>query len=305
MTVEYLNDLYLFGRVVEAGGFAAAERQTGVPKSRLSRRVAALERHLNARLIQRSAQSFAVTQIGQTVYQHARRVTDEADALHATIGEALTEPSGLIRVSTSVFTGELLLAGWLAEFQVQYPRVHISLDLSNRFVDLISERIDLAVRYSSTPLRSADIVARPLGTSRMILVGSPNLIAKLGEPGEIADLERFPTLAQGTLEGMRAWVFKAADGSPVIHQPQPVFVTDNILALREAAVRGAGLIQLPLEACREALAAGTLKPLLEHHQSIGTPVYALYPSRRGMPAGVRALLGFLEQCFRSVQERTD
>lgn len=299
--IDDLNDLYLFGRVVEAGGFAAAERQTGIPKSRLSRRVAALERQLDVRLIQRSAKTFAVTEIGRSVYQHARRVTDEAEALSATIGDVLNEPSGLIRVSASIFTGESVLGGWLAQFQVEHPRVRISLDLSNRFVDLISERIDLAIRYSSMPLPSADVVARQLGSSRMVLVGSRALLAKLGQPRDVTDLQRFPALAQGSLEAVRPWSFIAPDGSEIIHRPTPVFVTNNILALREAALNGAGLIQLPFDACRDALAAGALQLVLEELPSVNTPVYALYPSRRGMTAGVRTLLAFLERRFHERQ----
>jgi DNA-binding transcriptional LysR family regulator len=298
MPIEDVNDLCLFGRVVEAGGFAAAERLTGIPKSRLSRRVAALERQLNVRLIQRTAQRFQVTEIGQGVYQHARRIADEAETVGATVGEALNEPSGLIRVSAAVFTGETLLAGWLAEFIVKHPRVRISLDLSNRFVDLFSDRIDVAIRFSSTPLQSADLVARPLGTSRMVLVASSKVLSSLGEPEDVGDLVRYPALAQGTLENVRPWAFKGDDGSTLFHHPQASFVTDNILALREAAIAGAGLIQLPLEACREALAAGTLQAVLRHREAEGTPLYAIYPSRRGMPLGVRALLTFLEDRLR-------
>ena len=298
MTGEDLNDLFLFGRVVEAGGFAAAERQTGIPKSRLSRRVAALERQLNVRLIQRTAQHFQVTEVGQSVYQHARRIADEAEAVRATVGDALNEPSGLIRVSASVFTGESVMAAWLAEFVRRYPRVHIALNLSNHFVNLFTERIDLAIRYSSNPLPSEDVVARPLGASRSVLVASPSLIAAHGEPKDMADLSRMPALGQGTLEAVRPWAFKSADGSTVFHPPQPTIVIDNILALREAAIAGAGLIQLPLEACSDALAAGKLSVVLGSLESEATPVYAIYPSRRGVPLGVRVLLEFLEERFR-------
>lgn len=300
MAHEDLNDLFLFGQVVEAGGFAAAERQTGIPKSRLSRRVAALERQLNVRLIQRTAQRFQVTEIGQSIYQHARRIADEAEAVRATVGDALNEPSGLIRVSASVFTGESVLARWLADFVVRHPRVRIALNLSNQFVDVVSDRVDLAIRYSSSPLQSADLVARQLGVSRMVLVGSPTLLAAHGELRELADLSSVPALAQGTLESVRPWAFKSDDGSTVLHYPQPTIVTDNILALREAAIGGAGLIQLPFDACSSALAAGTLKIVLEHRESEGTPVYAVYPSRRGVPLGVRALLEFLEERFRNL-----
>lgn len=299
MAIDDLNDLYLFGRVVEAGGFAAAERQTGIPKSRLSRRIAALEKELNVRLIQRTAHHFQVTEVGQSVYRHARSITDEVEAVVATVGETLSEPSGLIRVSSSVLIGELMLAGWIADFIALHPKVRVSLDLSNRFVDLVAERIDLAIRFASMPLPSTDVVARALGVSRMVMVGSPALLAAHGEPAEIADLDRFPVLAQGNLDAIRPWGFKQADGTTALHHPQPRLVTDNVLALREAAIRGVGLIQLPLDACHDALREGTLKILLENHESIGTPFYAIYPSRRGMPSAVRALLAFLEERFRA------
>jgi DNA-binding transcriptional LysR family regulator len=300
MAIDDLNDLYLYGRVVEAGGFAAAERQTGIPKSRLSRRIAALEKELNVRLIQRTAHQFQVTEIGQSVYQHARSIADEVEAVVATVGATMSEPGGLIRVSSSVLIGELMLAGWIADFMALHPKVRVSLDLSNRFVDLLGERIDLAIRFASKPLPSADVVARLLGISRMVLVGSPALLAAHGEPKDIDDLQRFPALGQGALEAPRPWAFKGADGATVLYQPQPRFSSGNMMALREAAVRGIGIGQLPFDACREALQDGRLELLLEHRESIGTPVYAMYPSRHGVPSGVRALLAFLEERFRSI-----
>ena len=299
MALEDLNDLYLFGRVVEAGGFAAAERATGIPKSRLSRRIAALERALNVRLIQRSAHRFQVTEVGRSIYQHARTVAEAAEAAQAVAREALSEPQGLIRISTSVLIGELMLAGWVAEFTMRYPKVCVCLDLSNRFVDLLAERVDLVIRFSSTPLQSADVVARLLGVSPMVLVASPSLLAAHGTPADIGDLDRLPALAQGSFESIRPWSFEAPDGKTVLYHPQPRLVTNNVLALRDAAIRGAGIIQLPLDACREALDNGALVRVLEHRKSTGTPVYAMYPSRRGMPFGVRALLDLIEERMRA------
>jgi DNA-binding transcriptional LysR family regulator len=296
--VDDLNDLYLFARVVEAGGFAAAERSTGIPKSRLSRRVAALEEQLGVRLIQRSAHHFSVTEIGQSVYRHSRAIADEAESVTATVEESMSEPSGLVRISSSPLIGELMLAGWIGEFVRLHPKVRVMLDLSNRFVDLLAERIDLVIRFSSAPLRSSDVIARSLGFSHMVLVASPELIATHGAPADIADLERFPVLAQGTLESVRPWAFKGADSEPILFQPEARFVTDNIIALREAAIQGAGIGQLPLDACREALSTGKLVKLIEHRPSVGTPVYAMYPSRRGMSTAVRALLTFIEERYR-------
>jgi DNA-binding transcriptional LysR family regulator len=299
MQIEDINDLYLFARVVEAGGFAAAERDTGIPKSRLSRRIAALEKQFGVRLIHRSAHAFSVTDVGRGVYRHARAIADEAQAAVAAVAETLNEPSGLVRISTSTLTAELHLAGWLGEFTSRYPKVRVVLELSNRFVDLLAEGVDLAIRFSTAPLVSADIVARPLGVSRMVLVASPALLAKYGTPLEIAALPKLPALGQGTLESIRPWVFKAPDGSVITHHPEPRFVVDNIIALREAAIQGAGVVQLPWDACQAAVERGELRLLLEQHPSLGTGIYCIYPSRVGMPAAVRVLVNFLEERFRT------
>jgi DNA-binding transcriptional LysR family regulator len=299
MPIEDLNDLYLFARVVEAGGFAAAERSTGIPKSRLSRRVAALETQLGVRLIQRSSHAFSVTDAGHGVYRHARAVAEEVQAVEGTVGETLNEPSGLVRMSSSLLTAELHLAGWIGEFISQHPKVRVSLDLTNRFVDLVAERYDLVIRFSTYELDSSDVIARNIGFSQMVLVASPALLARHGMPAEIADLHRLPALGQGSMETVRPWSFLGKDGSTIVHAPEPRLAMDSIIALREAAIRGAGVIQLPLDACRAALAAGELRTVLERYPSIGTKIFALYPNRRGVPAAVRALLAFLEERFRA------
>lgn len=299
MTIDDLNDLYLFARVVEAGGFAAAERDTGIPKSRLSRRIAALEKQLGVRLIHRSAHAFNVTDVGESVYKHARAMADQAQAAVATVADSLNEPSGLIRISSSVLTAELNLAGWLGEFMCRHPKVRVSLELSNRFVDLLAERIDLAIRFSTEPLASADLVARPLGTSRMVLVASPRLLEKYGTPTDLADLAKLPALGQGTLESIRPWSFKGPDGTVVLHHPEARLVVENIIALREAAIRGAGVIQLPWNACEAEIQRGDLRVILDRYSSISPGIYFLYPSRHGVPAAVRALLDFLEERFRA------
>lgn len=298
MQIEDINDLYLFARVVEAGGFAAAERDTGIPKSRLSRRIAGLERQLGVKLIHRSAHAFSVTDVGHGVYRHARAIADEAQAAMAAVAETLSEPSGLIRISTSTLTAELHLARWLGEFTARYPKVRIALELSNRFVDLLTEGVDLAIRFSTAPLGSADVVARPFGVARMVLVASPSLLEKHGTPTKLSQLSSWPALGQGTLESIRPWAFKAPDGSVVTHRPEPRIVVDNIIALREAAIHGAGIVQLPWDACRQAIERGELQVLLEQYPGVGTGIYCMYPSRVGMPAAVRVLLSFLEERYR-------
>lgn len=297
--MEDLNDLMLFLQVADAGGFSAAERSTGIPKSRLSRRVAALEANLGVRLVQRSSHHFHLTDIGEQVCRHARTIADEAETVRATVSETLAEPSGLIRVSSSLLTGELHLAGWLADFMGMHPKVRISLDLSNRYVDLLAERFDLAIRFSGAPLDAAEVVARPIGRGRMVLVASPTLIDAHGEPASPSDLHRFPALAQGSVDNVRSWIF-SSEGRTLVHEPQPRFVTDNLLALRQAALRGAGIVQMPLEACSDALRAGSLRELLPNFAPQGSTLYAVYPSRRGITSAVRMLIAYLEERYRAI-----
>jgi DNA-binding transcriptional LysR family regulator len=285
--------------VADAGGFSAAERSTGVPKSSLSRRIAALERQLGVRLVQRSSHAFHLTDVGERVYRHARAMADEADAVQATVSESLAEPSGLIRVSSSLLQGELFLARWLGEFMELHPKVRVSLDLSNHYVDMLAERIDLAIRVSGAPLVAADVVARPIGTGTMVLVGRPALVAHHGAPRTLADLDRFPLVAQGQAETIRPWVFRGPDGRETTHLPQPRFVSNNLLALREAVLAGAGLAQIPLEACKDALREGALVELLPELAPPVSTVYAIYPSRRGLAFAVRTLIDFLEARFRA------
>ncbi len=299
--MDKLDDLITFLRVADAGGFSAAERSTGVPKSSLSRRIAALERQLGVRLVQRSSHAFHLTDVGERVYRHARAMADEADAVQATVSESLAEPSGLIRVSSSLLQGELFLARWLGEFMELHPKVRVSLDLSNHYVDMLAERIDLAIRVSGAPLVAADVVARPIGTGTMVLVGSPALVAHHGAPRTLADLDRFPLVAQGQAETIRPWVFRLPDGRETMHLPQPRFTSNNLLAMREAVLAGAGLAQIPLEACRDALREGALVELLPELAPPVSTVYAVYPSRRGLAFAVRTLIDFLEERFQTAE----
>lgn len=289
-----LNDLTLFARVVEAGGYSAAERLTGIPKSRLSRRVQALEAELGVRLIQRTANRFFVTDAGQRVHRHAQAIARETQALVASVAETLDEPAGLVRLSAAPLAGEMWLAAWLAEFACQYPRVQIALSLSNRHVDLLAERFDLALRFSSTPLVDADVVARRIGQGRMVLVTSPEALALRAAPSTLADLRDWPAVVLGSLERPRPWSFVDEAGEPVVMTPVPRIVVNNVVAAREAVRAGAGVAQLPMAACQQGLADGSLCALLPEQAPAATPLYAMYPSRHGMSTAVRELLAFLE-----------
>lgn len=302
LNMKRFDDLYLFTRVVEAGGFSAAERATGIPKSRLSRRIAELETQLGTRLLQRSSHRVSVTPVGEAVYRHARDMADATAAIEALAGAARSEPAGVLRVGTSPLLAETLLAGWLAEFADAHPKLRIELDLANTYVDLIEQRIDVAVRAATGPLPSRDVVARHLAVSPRVLVASPALIARVGEPTTPAELDNRPCLGQGTLARSRDWVLQDARGHRLALPIRPRFAADNLIALREAAVAGLGLAILPQHACNAALATGTLRTVLPDWTPEPADLHALYPSRAGVPPSVKALVTFLRERF--AKERT-
>lgn len=173
-----LNDLYYYVQVVEQGGFAPAGRALGVPKSKLSRRIALLEERLGVRLIQRSTRRFAVTEIGQTYYQHCKAMLVEADAAEEAIALTQAEPCGTVRMTCPVALLDARVADMLSAFMAQYPRVQIQLEETNRRVDVLGEGLDLAIRVRPPPLDDSDLVMRVFAQRDQCLVASPRLLEK-------------------------------------------------------------------------------------------------------------------------------
>jgi len=291
-----LDDLALFARVVEAGGFTAAGRASGIPKSRLSRRIAALEDRLGVRLIQRSARSFAVTQLGEIVYGHAQKMVSEAQAAEAAANEALSEPSGIVRISASVMMGELVLAELLSQFAQMYPKVKISLSLTDRFVDLAAERYDLAIRASSGPLTNSELVARLIWQTQFIVVASPKFLEANGVPKTPDDLKGAPCVGLGTGDVERKWPFRhKTTGASFEFDVESRLTVDNLIAAVQSAVHGLGFAYVPDYTCHRELMAGTLRPVLTDWAPAPGPVHAVYPSRRGVTSAVRHLIDFLAE----------
>lgn len=286
----HLDDLLLFTLVVDAGGFSAAERQTGIAKSRLSRRVATLERALGVRLLHRSGQVFGLTPIGEEVLAHAREAAVHVDKIGALTRSSVAEPSGVVHLHTSVLIAETMLPPILAEFARAHPGVRVQLTLSNRFVDLAEERLDLVIRAAVVPLASEDVIAIPVATSASIVVAHSSLLEADGPPARLDELSAYPCLAQGTLANPRPWQFVDKDDKPIDIALTPVIAVDNLLAIRELALHGAGMAQLPAYLCQDAIDDGQLVPVLQGVRSRPATLYVMYPSRRGMTSAVRVFL---------------
>ena len=299
--MQDLNDLYYYVQVVDYGGFAPAGRALGVPKSKLSRRVATLEERLGVRLIQRSTRRFAVTEIGQTYYAHCKAMLVEAQAAQEAIEITRADPQGIVRISCPVAMLHAGVENMLADFMADNPRVTMHLDATNRRVDPVGEAIDIAIRVRPPPIEDSDLVMRVLGSpTRQCLVASPGCVERYGMPKAPADLAQWPSMGLGPPQENHAWRLYGPDGQQVELYHTPRFVTGDMRGLHSAALAGIGAVQLPLMIIREDLAEGKLISLLPDWAPKAEIVHAVFPSRRGLLPAVRTLVDYLAQRFEAL-----
>ena len=300
--MQDLNDLYYFAQVVDHGGFAPAGRALGEPKSKLSRRIAALEDELGVRLLNRSTRHVSITEIGRIYYNHCKAMLVQAEAAGEAIERLRSEPCGHVRLSCPVALLDARVADMLAAYQNRYPQVELHLEATNRRVDVIEEGFDIAIRVRPPPLEDSDLVLRTLADRGQCLVASPELLKTHGRPKVPADLSGLPSLALGRPQHKHQWHLIGPDDSEarVIHHPR--LVTRSMTALRIAATAGVGVVQLPTMMMTTELADGRLVRVLEGWAPPREIVHAVFPSRRGMLPGVRGLIDFLAGQFAALEE---
>ncbi|WP_346840065.1 LysR family transcriptional regulator [Microbulbifer sp. SAOS-129_SWC] len=300
--MQNLNDLYYFVQTVDHGGFAAAGRALGIPKSKLSRRIAALEERLGVRLIQRSTRHCSVTEIGQTYYEHCKAMLVEAEAAQAAIDSVQAEPAGVIRLTCPIALLHAHIGGMLADFMARYPKITVHLEATNRRVDLLGEGVDVAIRVRPPPLEDSDLVMRVLSDRGLCLVASPALVEQRGLPATPADLNGWPSLGLGVPQHSHSWILYGENGaeSTIYHRPR--YVTTDMMALRSAALAGVGVVQLPILVVEEQLQRGELVRLLPDWPLHRDIIHVVFPSRRGLLPSVRALIDALVDFYASFDE---
>lgn len=288
-----LNDYAYFAEVVAHGGFAAAGRALREPKSKLSRRIAALEERLGLRLIERSSRRFRVTDTGQAFYERCRAMQAEAEQAEALVLQAQAEPHGRIRVSCP--TGMLQpISGLISSFLLRYPKVRLQIVATDRAVDLIEERIDLALRVRADLTSDAALTMRSLGRSTRILVSSPQLAGRISAIRQLAEL---PALATNDAADDVEWHLETEDGRKESVRVVPRLGCGDMAAVRDAAIAGLGVAILPDHVCSEALQAGILVRVLPEWRGLQGIVHLVFTTRRGLPPAVRALIDHLAAGF--------
>lgn len=283
------SDLMIFARVLDAGSFSAAADRLGLPKSTVSRRIAALEQRLGERLFTRTTRRLRLTDLGQALAAHARRVDEEVAAVEALAEHRRAAPSGQLRVSMPGDFAMLMLPRMLARFSARYPAVELVLDLSPRRVDLIAEDFDLAIRMGSLP-DDATLVARRVGEFAFGLVASPAYLAQHGIPSEPRQLAAHRGIRLLARSGEPA-PLELARGTQRWSGTLPGNLAANSVGvLIQLALAGAGIAAVSLEYVAGQLARGELRRVLADWTMPPGTAWAVMPSRRLVPPKTRAFI---------------
>lgn len=293
--MDRLGNMEAFVRVAEAKSFSEAARRLRSSKSLVSRQVAALETELGVRLFHRTTRSLSLTEEGRGYHAQVTRILSEIEEANMSVSQSQAAPRGRLRVSAPMSFGILHLAPAIRDFLTRYPEVELDLSLNDRYVDVVDEGFDLAIRIGR--LADSSLVARRLARHRMILCASPDYLKQHGAPNDPADLKQHQCLCYSTNSLVPEWHFVTKDGK---RWPVPIdgrLHANNGDVLRSAALQGLGIAYLPSFIVGPDLQAATLVSLLSEFVPTDTAIHAVYPHTRHLSPKVRAFIDFLGERF--------
>jgi DNA-binding transcriptional LysR family regulator len=282
-----LDQLQVFVKVVQTGSFTRAAEALRSQKSHLSRVVSQLEAQLGAKLLERSTRSLSVTEIGREVFERAVGILSAVEDTERVAQQMLAEPRGTLRLTCGVEFGMLAVAGWVDEYLAAHPLVAAEVDFTARVVDLVHDGYDLAVRVGE--LAESRLAARRLGRIGYGLFAGPQYVARRGLPESIDGLRQHSLLMFSGGAQRGGWRLHRGGEAVRIDGPARLRV-NNSFAVRDAALRGLGIGQLPLIVAGDAVRAGALVPVLPDWRPAPVPVHAVFPSNRYLTPKVRAFI---------------
>jgi len=293
--VENLADIAVFVRVVERGSFTLAADDLGLSRAVVSKYLSRLEARLGARLLHRTTRRLALTEAGATLFEASRGALERIDEAESAVARFQEAPRGRLRVSAPMSFGILHLGPAIAEFSRQFPDVTLDVSLDDRFVNLVAEGFDVAVRIGM--LTDSTLVARKIGTTRAVACASPAYLEERGEPQTPEELASHAGLIYSYLAGGNVWRFLAPDGREI-----PVGITgplriNNGIVLAEAAIAGRGILVSPSFYVAPMLRDGRLKRILAGYRLPELGIYAVYAQREHVPPKVRVFIDYLAARF--------
>lgn len=285
--MDTLTRMRSFAHVVRAGGYSAAARATGRSKAILSKDVRELEDWLGVRLLTRTTRSVALTEAGQSYFDEAEVLLSNLDNLQARIREHGDVPRGPLRVSAPRTHSDGPLGDAIIAFAKDYPDVRLDVIYEDRFVDMIAERIDVAIRISE--LADSSLIARKLAPFRIVVCAAPAVLEQYGVPNVPEDLAAIPGIIDSNHRVKGAYTFDMPEGRRSVRIQERISINAPH-GVRAAALQGLGICQVPYLSVEDDLKTGRLVAVLEAYQLRGVGIYAVYPERRHMPVKLRAFV---------------
>ena len=282
-----LNAVAMFVGIVEAGSFTGGARVLGLPKGSVSRKISGLEAALGVRLLNRTTRKLSLTDIGRAYYQQCRKGLDELEAAEGLVDKTTAAPRGVLRISAPAEFGAGGLGQWVEVYLKRYEQAKVELVLSDHYVDLIEERIDLAFR--SGQLQDSSFVATKLAHSGRIVCASPGYLKRCGAPLGPSDMQNHSAVVYGGSAEGALWRLRGPEGEVAVAVNARV-AADSMSFATHAAISGLGLALLPEPIAESEIKAGRLKRVLADYATEGQGLYAIYPSRRQLSANARAFL---------------
>ncbi len=277
--------------VVDQGNLSAASRSLKIPLPTLSRKITELEALLSTKLLTRTTRRIALTDAGATYVEAARRILEQVEEAERQASGEFVVPKGELVITAPVQFGRLHVLPVVTDFLAAFPEINVRLLLADRNIDLVDEHVDMAVRIGNLP--DSALVATRVGSVRRVACGSPGLFAGRGTPREPADLTGFPCIAVEVLTPMAGWRFvKSGTGKSIEVAITPRLSVTTTEAAAEAAIRGAGVVRLLHYQVAGAVAAGTLRLVLEDFEPEPAPIHLVHVARGQMPLKMRHFIDF-------------
>ncbi len=290
--MDAITRMRCFIQVVDSSGFSAAAREMGRSKALVSKYVGELEDELGVRLLNRTTRQVSMTEVGEAYYKEAIDILQRIDDLQASVQSSHREVRGRLRVSAPRSMGDDMLNAVMMKFLVKYPDITLDLRLEDRFVDLVEEGFDLAVRVSK--LEDSSLIARKIAPFRTVLCATQETIRTFGEPRVPSDLASLPCIIDTNYRFKQNWSFhESAEQRAVSVSVRGPLEVNSAAAARDAALSHLGFLRTPLFFVYDDVANGDLTVLLEAYEEPPRGIYAVYPHRRHLSAKVRAFVDFL------------
>lgn len=297
MALPDITNYYLFAKTVRAGSINAAAQQLELPKSTISRRLTQLEKEQGVRLLHRSRQGLILTDVGEAFLTHCDTLLEAVDSAQQVTQRILEKPRGRVCISSPYALSQSLLAPLLPDFMAQYSEVQLEVMITNRPVNLIDDKVDLALRVRPH-IEDSSLIARPISEAPLTLFAAPKLLQphSIEQPQDLHKVDQLSLhYTSGRYHYQLTHMARGAQSKPVDINYQPKLITDDMVLLRNAAIAGHGVVALPNYLCRQAVEERTLMPILTDWQLPMGIMHLTYSHRRGLKPAVRALIDFLSE----------